>query len=83
MTKGELVKLGFNKVLIEHIEDMYVSNNYYYELSFGELVFISGDKDQADNDDGWYVTTPCHSLKFHHFAELETVINIFKRNKFS
>jgi hypothetical protein len=82
MTKAELVKLGFNKIFIDDSDDIVVTNNYFYELSFGELIFISGDRDQMhSNDKGWYVTTPCQSLKFHHFTELQNVINIFERNK--
>ena len=50
MTKAELVKLGFNKISINDSDDMYVTNNYFYELSFGEIIFISGDKDQAYNN---------------------------------
>lgn len=84
MTKAELIKLGFNKISINDSDDMYATNNYFYELSFGEIIFISGDKDQAyNNDERWYVTTPCQSLKFHHFTELQSVINIFERNKIS
>ena len=84
MTKAELVKLGFNKISIDDNDDLVVTNNYFYELSFGELIFISGDRDQMhSNDEGWYVTTPCQSLKFHHFTELQNVINIFERNKIS
>lgn len=84
MTKAELVKLGFNKIFIDDSDDIIVTNNYFYELSFGELIFISGNRDQTyDNDEGWYVTIPCQSLKFHHFAELQNVINIFERNKIS
>jgi len=84
MTKAELIKLGFKKICIDDNDAMYLSDNYFYELSFGDVTFISVDKDQAyDNDKGWYVTTPCQSLKFHHFTELETVIKIFERNKIS
>ena len=56
------------------------SNHYFYERSFGELVFLSGDNDEAKVDGSWYVATPCQSLKFRSYSELKTVRDIFLRN---
>ena len=56
---------------------------FYYERSFGELTFLSGDNDEAEIDGSWYVTTPCQTLKFRSYAELKTVIDIFTRNEVS
>tara|TARA_R110001592_G_scaffold34089_4_gene117445 strand:+ start:496 stop:747 length:252 start_codon:yes stop_codon:yes gene_type:complete len=79
MTQAQLRKLGFKKVFIDEEDD----NHFYYEHQFGEITFISGDNDQAEEDGSWYVTTPCQSLGFYAFNEVKTLIDLFNRNKIS
>jgi len=80
MKQNELLKLGFKKVSIDD-EDNTSTDFFYYERSFGELVFLSGDNEEAERDGSWYVTTPCQSLKFRSYSELKSVIDIFVRNQ--
>ena len=77
MTQAQLLKLGFSKEFIGDEDDYH----FYYALQFGEIVFISGDNDEADLDGSWYITTPCQTLKFYAYNEIKTVIDIFNRNK--
>ena len=77
MTQAQLLKLGFKKVLIDEEDENY----FYYDQQFGEIVFISGDNDEAEEDGSWYVTTPCQTLRFYAYNEIKSVIDIFNRNK--
>tara|TARA_R100000654_G_scaffold34391_2_gene59803 strand:+ start:6238 stop:6477 length:240 start_codon:yes stop_codon:yes gene_type:complete len=79
MTQLQLIKLGFKKVLIDEQDE----DHFYYDLEFGEIVFISGDNSEAEEDGGWYVSTPCQTLRFYAYSEIKSVIDIFNRNKIS
>jgi len=79
MTQAQLNKLGFKKVFIDENDD----NHFYYEYQFGEVLFLSCDNDQAEEDGSWYVTTPCQTLGFYAHDEIKSVIELFTRNKIS
>jgi len=79
MTQAQLIKLGFQKVFIDEDDE----NHFYYHIEFGEIIFISGDNEEAEEDGGWYITTPCQTLRFYAYNEIKSVINIFNRNKIS
>tara|TARA_R110001592_G_scaffold24542_7_gene94503 strand:+ start:1100 stop:1357 length:258 start_codon:yes stop_codon:yes gene_type:complete len=81
MKQADLIKLGFKKNSIPELD--LPDNVFYYERSFGQLTFLSGDNNEAEIDGSWYVTTPCQSLKFHSYTELKSVIDIFIRNEVS
>jgi hypothetical protein len=84
MKQADLIKLGFKKISPFSILDLDLPDNvFYYERSFGQLIFLSGDNNEAEIDGSWYVTTPCQSLKFRSYTELKSVIDIFIRNEVS
>ena len=82
MNQQELIKLGFKKVLVD-TEEEFPEDFYYYAISFGDIIFHSGDNEEAEDAGGWYVSTPDNVLRFYKYTELKTVIDIFRRNKIS
>tara|TARA_R110000751_G_scaffold44315_1_gene101482 strand:+ start:549 stop:800 length:252 start_codon:yes stop_codon:yes gene_type:complete len=81
MTQTELTKLGFKRVNIDDYDGDIPVNDFYYEAQYGEILFLSGYNDEAEEKDKWFVTTPCQTLKFYSYNEIKTVMDIFNRNK--